>query len=100
MTKTDIAKHIQGVADLSQRAADALLEQTLELLTTTLQRGEDITIPGFGTFRVRAKNARIARNPRTGGEVIISARRVVTFHASSLLKECVNTDQTGTSTGR
>jgi len=93
MTKTDIAKHVQEVAGISEHDAEALLEQIIELVKSTLKVGEEVTVTGFGKFRVRTKNARIGRNPRTGEEITIPARRVVTFQASLLLKEYVNTGQ-------
>jgi integration host factor subunit alpha len=90
MTKVDIAKQVQEVVGSSQQEAERLLEQILELLKSTLQAGNDITVAGFGRFRVRSKNARVGRNPRTREEITIPARRVVTFQASPLLKEYVN----------
>jgi integration host factor subunit alpha len=99
MTKADIAKRVQDVVGMSERDAERLLEQILELLKSTLKAGEDINVTGFGRFRVRNKNARVGRNPRTGEEIMIPARRVVTFQASTLLKHDLNTesaDQHGT----
>jgi integration host factor subunit alpha len=93
MTKTDIAKRIQDVLGMSERDAEGVLEQILELLKSTLKAGEDINLTGFGRFRVRSKNARLGRNPRTGEEITIPARRVVSFQASTLLKHDVNTGQ-------
>jgi len=92
VTKTDIVKRIHDVDGVSEDEAEGLLEWVLTLSKSTLQRGEEISITGFGKFRVRTKKARIGRNPRTGEEITIPARRVVTFHASALLKEYVNTD--------
>jgi nucleoid DNA-binding protein len=96
MTKADIAKHVQEVAGFSEHEAEALLEQILELVKSTLKVGEEVTVTGFGKFRVRTKNARVGRNPRTGEEIMIPARGVVTFQASRLLKAYVNTGQHGT----
>ena len=89
MKKADIATRIQEMAGISDHAAEDVLEWILELLKATLQRGEDITITGFGNFRVRSKTARRGRNPRTGEEIDIPARRVVTFRASAVLKDNV-----------
>jgi len=91
MTKADIAKHVQEVAGITEHEAEALLDQILELVKSTLKVGEEVTVTGFGKFRVRTKNARSGRNPRTGEEITIPARRVVAFQASRLLKEYVNT---------
>jgi len=90
MQKVDIATRIQQQAGISDKEAAKLLEWILALLKTTLQAGESITISGFGKFTVRNKPVRSGRNPRTGEAVTISARRVVTFHASPLLKAAMN----------
>ena len=90
MTKADIGKRIHELAGISENESESVLENILEVLKSTLQRGEDITITGFGKFRVRTKRPRVGRNPRTGEEITIPARRVVTFQASPLLKEYVS----------
>ena len=89
MTKVDIAKRIGARAEIPDGQALDFLEWILTLLKSTLQSGEDITIAGIGRFRVRSKNARIGRNPRTGEEITIAARRVVTFQGSGLFKDYV-----------
>jgi nucleoid DNA-binding protein len=89
MTKVDIARRIHERAEISEPEAEELLEWILDLLKFTLRTGEDITIVGFGRFRVRTKNARTGRNLRTGEEITIPRRRVVTFHASPLFKDNV-----------
>jgi integration host factor subunit alpha len=90
MQKADIARHIHQQAGISERQAASLLDWILELLKTTLQKGEPIAIPGFGKFTVRAKASRTGRNFKTGEALIITARRVVTFHPSLVLKAEVN----------
>lgn len=90
MQKRDIAKRISQQAGILEYEAAKVLDQILELLKTTLQAGEPIDIQRFGKFTVRSKRARQGRNPRTGEAVMISARRVVTFHPSLLLKAEVN----------
>ena len=93
MRKADIARHIFQQAGISEHEAAKLLEWILALFTSTLQKGEPIAIAGFGTFRVRGKGPRKGRNPRTGEEIMIPARRVVTFHASPVFKAAVSLDQ-------
>jgi integration host factor subunit alpha len=90
MTKADIARRIHQQVGLSEHEAGELLDWILALFKSTLQNGEEIAITGFGKFTVRSKHARTGRNPRTREETTISARRVVTFHASPLLKAEVN----------
>ncbi len=86
MRKLDIAMRIHREAEISEEEAATLLEWILELFKTTLQKGESITVPGFGKFTVRSKLPRNGHNFKTGESIIIPARRVVTFHASSHLK--------------
>ena len=90
MQKADIARHIRQQVGITEHEADKLLDWILGLLKTTLQAGEPITIQGFGKFSVRSKRPRQGRNPRTGEAVMISARRVVTFQPSLILKAEVN----------
>ena len=82
MDKADIARHIHQQAGISETESARVLEWILAFLKTTLQKGERITISDFGKFTVRSKRARQGRNPRTGEAVMISARRVVSFHPS------------------
>ena len=82
MQNADIARHIHQEAGISETEAATLLDWILELLKTTLQASEPITIQNFGKFTVRSKRARPGRNPRTGETIMIAARRVVTFRPS------------------
>lgn len=67
-----------------------LLETLLELMKSTLEKGEDVLISGFGKFCVKAKNQRRGRNPATGADMLLDQRRVVTFRCSHLLREKIN----------
>ena len=90
MQKRHIAKRISQQVGILEYQASKLLDQILELLKTTLQAGEPITIQSFGKFTVRSKDPRQGRNPKTGEPVLISARRVVSFQPSLILKAEVN----------
>ena len=90
MRKADIARRINQQAGVSENEVAMLLEGILELFKATLQKGEPIVISSFGKFEVRKKAPRPGRNPQTGEGFMISARRVVTFRASSHLKMEVN----------
>jgi integration host factor subunit alpha len=90
MQKQDIAHRIHQEAGISETDAATVLDWFFELLKTTLQQGESISISKFGTFTVRRKNPRPGRNPKTGEPIMIAARRVVIFHASPRLKAEVN----------
>ena len=93
MRKIDIAQRIHQADGISLEDANAVLDWCFELLKATLQKGEPIVISSFGKFEVRKKAPRPGRNPQTGEGFMISARRVVTFRASSHLKMEVNAVQ-------
>ena len=90
MQKIEIAKRIHQEAGIPQEQAATLLDWFFEFLKATLLKGEPIAIQSFGKFTVRKKAAREGRNPGTGEAMTITARRVVTFYASALLKAEVN----------
>jgi integration host factor subunit alpha len=93
MQKKAIAQRIHQEAGIPEEQAVSLLDWILELFKTTLQQGEPISIFNFGVFTVRSKASRNGRNPITGQPLIISSRRVVTFHASPRLKAEVSAVQ-------
>ena len=66
------------------------VERVLEEMTLAMERGEQVKISSFGTFSVRSKSMRMGRNPKTGEEVAITPRRVITFRASHVLKDRIN----------
>lgn len=90
MTLDDIATRVHQQAGISKEESTRLFEWFMEFLKTTLHVGEPINIQGFGKFTVRSKRARPGLTPRTGEAIEISARRVVSFHASHLLNEEMN----------
>lgn len=77
---------------MSKREATEVVESFFSIIKETLAKGETIKIAGFGNFVVRDKNQRVGRNPQTGEEITIAARRVVTFKASDLLKQKLNSE--------
>jgi integration host factor subunit alpha len=76
----------------AQESAD-LVDQLLEILEETLEKGERVKISGFGNFVVRQKRLRRGRNPQTGEEMVISGRKVVTFKASNVLRKALNKNE-------
>ena len=90
MTKADIAEKIYGATDLTKKDATEIVESVFALVKSTLETGENIKISGFGIFEVKEKVARRGRNPQTGGTIEISARRVLTFKPSQILKKSLN----------
>ena len=91
MTKADIIEAVyEKVGGFSKKEAAEIVETVFNVVKETLERGEKIKISGFGNFVVRDKNARAGRNPQTGQEITISARRVLTFKPSQVLKNALN----------
>ncbi|OAM36458.1 integration host factor subunit alpha [Eikenella halliae] len=90
LTKAELADIlVEKVGNISKNDAKEIVELFFEEIRATLERGEEIKISGFGNFQLRDKPQRPGRNPKTGKEVPITARRVVTFHASQKLKGMV-----------
>jgi len=89
VTKAEIAKVIHELVGLSKKESGQIVDEVLEAVRKALEQGEDVKLSGFGHFKVRTKHPRRGRNPKTGDELTISSRRVVTFHASQLLKKKV-----------
>lgn len=90
MRKADIAETICETAGVQKSDSMELVEKVLDIIKSMLEKGEVVKIAGFGNFVVRSKGERKGRNPRTGEEIAITPRRVVTFRPSQLLKKHVN----------
>ena len=87
LTKAELADIlVDKVSNVTKNDAKEIVELFFEEIRSTLARGEEIKISGFGNFQLRDKPQRPGRNPKTGEEVPITARRVVTFHASQKLE--------------
>ncbi|MFZ5479117.1 MAG: integration host factor subunit alpha [Myxococcota bacterium] len=97
MTKADIIEGVYEKVGFSKKESAEIVELVFDTLKETLERGDKIKISGFGNFQVRQKKARVGRNPQTGKEIEISARRVLTFRPSQVLKSALNNgyDSTG-----
>jgi integration host factor subunit alpha len=89
LTKADLAESLFNELGLNKREAKEFVELFFENIRAALAKGDQVKISGFGNFGVRRKSPRPGRNPKTGEEIPISARRVVTFRASHKLKERV-----------
>ena len=90
LTKAEMADRLFEELGLNKREAKDLIDSFFETVGQSLQSGVDVKISGLGNFQLREKSARPGRNPKTGELVPISARRVVTFHASQKLKDKVD----------
>ncbi len=86
MTKADVVEKIFEKIGLSKKEAQEIIEILFDTMKRTFVEGESVKISGFGTFTVRQKNARRGRNPKTGDDLEITPRRVITFRASNQLK--------------
>ena len=89
VTKAELAEQLFNELGLNKREAKEFVELFFERVREALARGEAVKLSGFGNFDLRMKNPRPGRNPKTGEEIPISARRVVTFRASQKLKQRV-----------
>lgn len=90
MTKADIVEKVYQKIGFSKKEASELVELVFSSLKDVLQKGDKVKISGFGNFVVREKNERVGRNPQTGEQIKISARRVLTFRPSQVLKAMLN----------
>jgi integration host factor subunit alpha len=95
MTKADIVEHIYEKVGFSKKESAELVEKVFTIIKDTLASGEKVKISGFGNFVVREKNARKGRNPQTGEEIRLAARRVLTFKPSLVLKNILNEGHAG-----
>ncbi len=87
LTRADLAEALNRKLGLSRSESLSMVESILDHMSKALEDGENVKISGFGTFLLRDKGERIVRNPKTGVEVPITPRRVLTFRASQMLKE-------------
>ena len=90
LTKAHIIDSIYNNCGCSKTKSTELMESILETIKKSLESGEDVLISGFGKFCVKEKNERRGRNPATGNDLTLGARRVVTFRCSSVLREKIN----------
>jgi integration host factor subunit alpha len=95
LTKADLADLLFEKVGLNKREAKDMVECFFEEVRKALEAGEGVKLSGFGNFQLRDKPQRPGRNPKTGEEIPITARRVVTFHASQKLKAMVDKNYYG-----
>jgi integration host factor subunit alpha len=90
VTRADLCEAVHEEVGLTRQDCSELVERVLELVAVALERGEQVKLSGFGVFQVRAKNARMGRNPKTGEPAAIDPRRVIGFRASQVMKARVD----------
>lgn len=96
LTKAELADMLFEKVGINKRDAKVIVESFFEEIRTQLESGSSVKLSGFGNFELRDKPQRPGRNPKTGEEIPITARRVVTFHPSQKLKNLVEKDYTPT----
>ena len=90
MTQSDLIKDISSRTGTTQKAAKTFLDAFVDSVQDSLQRGENVAISGFGTFRVAERAARTGRNPRTGEPLQVAARKAPVFSAGTTLRKSVS----------
>jgi integration host factor subunit alpha len=90
MTKKDLIENVRFRSNLQRKEAEEIVESFLDIIKETLASGEEIKVSGFGKFIVNQKRDRKGRNPQTGEPLTITARRILTFKPSILLKQEMN----------
>ena len=91
LTKDDVKRQVQELG-YTQKASTEIVETLLEIIKSNLESGEDVLVSGFGKFCIKEKSPRRGRNPSTGEDLQLDARRVVTFKPSGKLRERINGD--------
>ena len=93
ITKTKLAEAVSKKSELTKSDAISSVESLLEIIKKTLASGESLLISGFGKFKIKEKKKRKGRNPQTGNDLILDARRIVTFKCSNKLRDAINGDE-------
>jgi len=95
LTRADLCEAVHEEVGLTRQDCAGLVERTLDLIADALQGGKTVKLSGFGVFQVRAKRARMGRNPKTGEPAAIQPRRVIGFRASQVMKARVDKGMDG-----
>jgi len=90
LTKADLIEEVLRVTDLPRRESETAVETVFESIIQALQSGDKIEIRGFGSFRTRSRRGRVGRNPKTGAQVEVPAKKIPFFKPSKELKDFVN----------
>ena len=90
MTKADLVEEVAKVTELTRKDSEVIVDTLLESVIKALKAGDKLEVRGFGSFRVRQRNARVGRNPKTGEKVEVPAKRVPYFKPSKELKDLIN----------
>ena len=92
LTKAALVEHVAGVADLTKKHAEVIVETVFVNIADALRRGEKVELRGFGSFRLRHREPRRGRNPKTGDRVDVASKHVAYFKPGKELKTLINQD--------
>src|SRR5262245_40245337 len=98
MTKADLVEEVSKVTELTRKDSEVIVDTLFDSVIKALKTGDKLEVRGFGSFRVRQRNARVGRNPKTGEKVEVPAKRVPYFKPSKELKDLINDGTTGAAT--
>jgi integration host factor subunit beta len=90
MTKADLVEEVSRVTELTRKDSEVIVDTLFESVIKALKAGDKLEVRGFGSFRVRQRNARVGRNPKTGDKVEVPAKRVPYFKPSKEMKDLIN----------
>ncbi len=90
MNKRDLVDAVANKSELDRRSAESAIDAAVEAISGALAEGDKVTLPGFGIFEVRQRNARTGRNPQTGETIEIAASKAPAFKPATALKTAVN----------
>ena len=100
MTKADLVEEVARVTELTRKDSEVIVDTLFESVIKALKTGDKLEVRGFGSFRVRQRNARVGRNPKTGEKVEVPAKRVPYFKPSKELKDLINDEVSSRAAGR
>src|SRR5438094_1828381 len=95
MTKADLVEEVSKVTELTRKDSEVIVDTLFESVIKALKTGDKLEVRGFGSFRVRQRNARVGRNPKTGAKVEVPAKRAPYFKPSKELKDLINDGTAG-----
>ena len=99
MTKAELIEEVSRVVEMTRKDSEVIVEAIFDSVVRALRGGDKIEIRGFGSFRTRQRQPRVGRNPKTGARVEVPAKRIPFFKPSKELKDLVNSDSSGSTSG-
>jgi len=90
MTKAELIEELSASAEITRKHSEVIVDAVFSSITTALQNGEKIELRGFGSFRLRRRESRTGRNPKTGAGVVVPAKKVPSFKPGKALREMLN----------